>query len=50
MAAEYIEDLKIPLLKMDNANMAKQFDFFHRSGDAADGREPGEAERRASLS
>lgn len=36
MAAEYIENLSIPLLAMDNQTMAKKYDFFHGQEDAAD--------------
>lgn len=33
MAAEYIEDLKIPLLKMDNNTMVERFQFFPSGAD-----------------
>lgn len=41
MAAEYIENLSIPLIKMDNAKMVESFQFFPPGTDIA--------ERRARL-
>ena len=41
MAAEYIEDVSIPLIKMDNKTMTERFQFFTPGTDIA--------ERRARL-
>lgn len=38
MAAEYIEDVSIPLIKMDNRKMAERFRFFTPGTDIAERR------------